>query len=597
MVKLLLANYEGKWKYDILREIYYMIQIFINKYEYVLIDTHNYELNSSIKKVIKNLNVEEVTNIMVIENHDEVLIHHVFADIYDFKEKLFIFADDIHKNSHLKHDNYYENFEKIFVTYKEPFLKDYPEVQCDKVHWIPHAFTDDHNLSFNIKPINKVLISGKSGSLYPLRRYMIREVSNQKDKFTLLTHPNYKKFDYDNLKNLKIGNNFGKVLNAHICCFTDCSSLQYILAKYFEIPASGSLLLAEENAYCDLEKLGFIDNVNYIKCTKNNIMNKINWILNPVNINEVNKIRRCGQNHVLNNHHISHRVTKMISIINNDNENMCCNVPVYDESSNYKFYYVFGLTRSGNRAVCYWIQNMIKNSIFVNDIKQEFIIRDNILKNITETPNSKLYSDFTVPEFSNDQALIMFYENKKIDEILYNSKNFIVDESTFIIVIRNPYNYLASKFHIFKKKRIQNKELVNNLIKDIQLWKHYYTECFAYPDNVIVYDEWVINSEYRKKICTRLKLSNDDTNIFKVNGQGASLFDKNEIIDVQSVLNRYKIYSENNVYKTHVIDDNELKIMWNNILNVFCSSLKSTYNTMFEKQIENIKYEINYYNE
>ncbi len=50
MVKLLLANYEGKWKYDILREIYYMIQIFINKYDYVLIDTHNYELNSSIKK-------------------------------------------------------------------------------------------------------------------------------------------------------------------------------------------------------------------------------------------------------------------------------------------------------------------------------------------------------------------------------------------------------------------------------------------------------------------------------------------------------------------------------------------------------------------
>ncbi len=116
-------------------------------------------------------------------------------------------------------------------------------------------------------------------------------------------------------------------------------------------------------------------------------------------------------------------------------------------------------------------------------------------------------------------------------------------------------------------------------------------------DNVIVYDEWVVNIEYRKKICTRLKLNKDDTNIFRVNGQGASLFDKNEIIDVQSVLNRYKIYSENNVYKTHVIDDNELKIMWNNILNIFCSSLKSTYNTMFEKQIENIKYEINYYNE
>ena len=596
MVKLLLANYEGKWKYDILREIYYMIQILINSYDYILIDTHNYQLKSSIEKVIKNLNFEDITNIMVIENHDEVLIHHVFEDIYAFKDRLFIFADDIHKNSHLKHVNYYENFEKIFVTYKEPFLKDYPEVQKDKVHWIPHGFTDDHKLCFNTKPINKVLVSGKSGSLYPLRRQMIREVSNQKDKFTLLTHPNYKKFDYDNLKNLKIGNNFGKVLNAHICCFTDCSSLQYILAKYFEIPASGALLLAEENAYGDLEKLGFIDNVNYIKCTKNNIMNKINWILNPVNINEVDKIRRNGQNHVLNNHHIMHRVKKMVSIMNHDNEIVHYNTHFHDDE-NYKFYYVFGLTRSGNRALCYWIQNMIKNSIFINDTKEEFMLPSNILKNIVETPSYKLYNDFTVPEFSSDQALIMFYENKKIDEILCNKENFITHESTFIILIRNPYNYLASKFHIFKKKRLPNKELVNNLIKDIQMWKNYYIECFAYPDNVVVYDEWIINSDYRKKICTKLKLNNDDTNIFKVNGQGASLFDKNEIIDVQSVLNRYKIYSENNVYKTHVIDNSELKIMWNSILNVFCSSLKSTYNVMFEKQIENIKYEINYYDE
>jgi len=344
-----------------------------------------------------------------------------------------------------------------------------------------------------------------------------------------------------------------------------------------------------------LEKLGFIDNVNYIKCTKNNIMNKINWILNPVNINEVDKIRRNGQNHVFNNHHIMHRVKKMVSIMNHDNEIVHYNTHFHDE--NYKFYYVFGLTRSGNRALCYWIQNMIKNSIFINDTKQEFMLPSNILKNIVETPSDKLYNDFTVPEFSSDQALIMFYENKKIDEILCNKENFITHESTFIILIRNPYNYLASKFHIFKKKRLPNKELVNNLIKDIQMWKNYYIECFAYPDNVVVYDEWIINSDYRKKICTKLKLNNDDTNIFKVNGQGASLFDKNEIIDVQSVLNRYKTYSENNVYKTHVIDNSELKIMWNSILNVFCSSLKSTYNVMFEKQIENIKYEINYYDE
>ncbi len=96
----------------------------MKNYDYFLIDTNEYHANSSIIEAAENndFKMEDITSIMVIENHDEVLIHHVFKDIYEFKDILHIYADDIHKNEHLKHINYYENFCKIFfVAYKEPF--------------------------------------------------------------------------------------------------------------------------------------------------------------------------------------------------------------------------------------------------------------------------------------------------------------------------------------------------------------------------------------------------------------------------------------------------------------------------------------------
>lgn len=607
MVKLLLANYEGKWKYDILREIYHMIHEFTKNYDYFLIDTNDYHANSSIIEAAENndFKMEDVSNIMVIENHDEVLIHHIFKDIYEFKDILHIYADDIHKNEHLKHINYYENFCKIFVAYKEPFLKKYLEVDKEKVYWIPHAFTDDHRNSFNENPINKVLVSGKSGSIYPLRRFMIKEAALNKQKFSMLSHPNYKKFDYENLKGLQIGKNFGKALNNHVCCFTDCSSFQYILAKYFEIPASGSLLLAEDTEYGDMEKLGFIDNVNYIKCNKNNVISKVNWILNPVNANEINNIRLSGQHHVLNNHHISNRVKSMIETMHGEsnisynkiNDRIFISSELDNTYTKYNFYCLFGLTRSGNRALCYWLQSMIKNSIFVNNVNDENVSYDKLSKNIITSQNTKLYSEFTIPDFSIDQTLILFYENKKINEMTTILKNSMPEKNNIIIVIRNPYNYLASKLHIFNRKKLHRNELIQNLKHDIEMWKQYYNECFMYPENVIVFDEWVISEEYRKKISKKLQLVYNSENIFKVNGRGVSLFDKNEFISPESVLTRYTIFKKDENYIKHVIEDNELKIMWNNILNMFCSSLKNTYNKMFDATNTIEKYEINYYSE
>ena len=126
-----------------------------------------------------------------------------------------------------------------------------------------------------------------------------------------MRHPGYKNFDGIE-KDFKIGRSYAKILNEHLCCFADCSIYGYIVSKYFEIPATGALLLAENpnkdhKEFDNLESLGFIDNVNYISCTKDNIQDKINWILDPLNKCKIDEIRKNGMEMVRNNHSIKKR--------------------------------------------------------------------------------------------------------------------------------------------------------------------------------------------------------------------------------------------------------------------------------------------------
>ena len=614
MVKFILANYEEKWKHDILREFYYLINEFIKEYNFTLIDFSKFNADSSFGSVLNERNIlcEQVESIIIIENHDEILVHHVFSDIYDYKDKLFVFADDIHKNEHLKHENYYENFKKIFVCYREPFLEKYPEISEDKVVWVPHGFTDDHYLKFNNKPLNRVLVSGMKGLLYPLRKYLITKAPTNKDTIAYVHHPKYRKFDYENTQGLKIGSNYGKMLNSYVCCFTDCSSLNYVLAKYFEIPASGSLLLGEETKYNDLEKLGFIDNVNYIKCNMQNIDMKIEWILNPVNNAEIERIRKAGQKLVLEKHHIKNRVKQMNESMNhsvsesndgcegdsnNDFEGKSTNNGgdfTTEKENNLDIYCVFGATRNGNRAICYWLQNMLEKSLFINNCNELNISKlDSYLR---EEESNKFYNDYKMINFCKKQPLLLFYENLTSDDMNTVMSTF-TQNTKFIFVIRNPYNFLSSKLHIFIKKKLNETQIMKNLKHDIAEWKKYYFLSCEFPDNVIMYDEWLVDEQYRKEICEKYGLTKNDNEMLQIKGHGKSIFNtKLSNANVDEVLKRYKLYSDNEYYIKYVMSDVELKIMWNSILMLYCTKLQEnyTYNKMFNIEVQNVLYSLDY---
>ena len=126
-------------------------------------------------------------------------------------------------------------------------------------------------------------------------------------------HYRKKWFDYmhDNLKdvfNFVHGNtshtcneirkfSFGLVVGYTPIIFENINEKKngYVVGKYFEICGSGLLLLADTTDLKDeFSKYGFIDNVNYIDVTFENINDKVKFITNDKNKEKINSIRLNG---------------------------------------------------------------------------------------------------------------------------------------------------------------------------------------------------------------------------------------------------------------------------------------------------------------
>jgi hypothetical protein len=83
--------------------------------------------------------------------------------------------------------------------------------------------------------------------------------------------------------------------------------MRYVVAKYFEIPATGALLFADSAVSQQLKELGLLENVHYIPASRENLEDQIRYVLNPSHDAELDEIRRRGQELVLSRHKTSDR--------------------------------------------------------------------------------------------------------------------------------------------------------------------------------------------------------------------------------------------------------------------------------------------------
>ena len=235
------------------------------------------------------------------------------------------FLNDIHKNIQqnkivLENNNY-------FVT---PYAYCFNDIvkyhkATDIIHY-PFCVDYKHIIPLNKNPIKKLLLSGNINKyIYPSRHKLFQKYNKTKnDKDCIidhLIHPGYKLGDKSEI----INDDYILYLSKYLVCFASSSLKKdrpYFVRKYFEIPASGALLMANmKNVEDDAKQLGFKDMVNYIDVTDDNIYDKLKYVLNDKNRKEIDTIRKNGQELIKSRHMAIYRARylddKVNEIINN----------------------------------------------------------------------------------------------------------------------------------------------------------------------------------------------------------------------------------------------------------------------------------------
>jgi hypothetical protein len=195
----------------------------------------------------------------------------------------------------------------ILASYAPVFERFFPEVAAVKrIVWVPHAASPEFMLPLNNIAENVIFLSGMINHHYPLRQRL--KALAEETEFHVVEHPHP---GYECTHNHEtsgvVGAGYARRINASRAAFTDASNFNYLLAKFFEIPATGSLLLADAAVEKELSQLGFCQRVHYVPVSEATLERELRYVLDANNHAELDEMRRRGQHLVWERHKTSDR--------------------------------------------------------------------------------------------------------------------------------------------------------------------------------------------------------------------------------------------------------------------------------------------------
>lgn len=301
----LIPNYDKTHKY-----------LFFSLNKLAKIDCTKYntlaELLCNINTNITNENINHVffyprqLKYLTAENH----IHNL---IINSTLKKSIYIDDIHMISINK--EIIDKFDNKIMSYK--YLSDKFLGKLKNTISFPHCLNDKFIYNNELKNIKISILGHTIADTYLLRKTIVNNLNDINNSLINCSIQHFAKQE---------NNKYYEILRksyASIATTGDNPKLYYpyIVSKYFEIPGSGGLLIAHilPEMEEEFKKYGFIENVNYIKFTNIcDLIDKCNYIFDPLNKDKVENIRINGFNLVKSNHLMSNRINKLIEIFNNN---------------------------------------------------------------------------------------------------------------------------------------------------------------------------------------------------------------------------------------------------------------------------------------
>lgn len=193
-----------------------------------------------------------------------------------------------------------------------PLLDSYfpAAAQLPRLH-LPHAASAHFLLPLNSAPLAKVLLAGSTeAAFYPYRALVAAKVAAGDARFVQLRHPGYSPAEMA-VNNATTGAHFAAALHRHLAVLTDGLTLNYTVAKCFEIPATGALLLVNSELTPHLAPLGFAPGVHFVEYTRDTLDAVVDWVLEEANRAAVDAMRAQGQALVWTRHTVHHRAAAL----------------------------------------------------------------------------------------------------------------------------------------------------------------------------------------------------------------------------------------------------------------------------------------------
>jgi hypothetical protein len=154
----------------------------------------------------------------------------------------------------------------IFSATKYPFLKAFPDC-ASRFSWLPFGINADVFKDYGLDKDIAYSLVGLINEQYPFRMEVLKQMSG-KEGFKHFRHPGHT----TKAPGMFINDKYAKAINRSMMSFTCGSRLAVPVAKFFEIPACRTLMLAEPNA--DIEELGFRAGVHYEACGRSDFYDK-----------------------------------------------------------------------------------------------------------------------------------------------------------------------------------------------------------------------------------------------------------------------------------------------------------------------------------
>lgn len=220
-----------------------------------------------------------------------------------------------------------------------------------------------------------------------------------------------------------------------------------------------------------------------------------------------------------------------------------------------KEYHIYGLSRSGNHAIIFWIIHNLVDE--VHDVGNEIFIDQNYT--LCYMNNVNIYNASAKIVRQNLPTNIFNYVIKSYEDIYFN-------QNVSFVILRDFINLLCSRYKKYKRNICLDTKYICDLLCLIDIWKQHAKKT-RYS---IYYNRWILSKEYRDTVSKNVVgIENKIDKIDYVSkiGDGSS-FEQNPPELTVSYIERYKQVKLPKYMIEHILKDQNLIELNHKLFNI-----------------------------